>query len=102
MWLKLIWTKPAAQPDSFPGDPNFQTEVARLHQYLMTMCWRWLRLLWLIVLPLSLWQLRDEIALWRQYFTWTAVRYGLIYHPLAAAGLIFCASLTVSTVHQNQ
>ncbi|MFQ3615205.1 MAG: hypothetical protein SNJ57_00425 [Cyanobacteriota bacterium] len=98
MWPKPIWRKPAAQPDSFPDDPGFQAEVDRLHQHLMTMRWWWLRLLWLTVVPLSLWHLRDEIALWRQYFTWTAVRYGLLYHPLAATGLILCASLTVSTL----
>ncbi|BAU44735.1 hypothetical protein [Leptolyngbya sp. O-77] len=98
MWPKLIWKKPAAQPDPFPTDSDFQAEVERLHQHWMNMRWRWLRLLWLAVVPLSLWHLRDEIALWRQYFTWTAVRYGLIYHPLAATGLILCASLTVSTL----
>jgi hypothetical protein len=49
-------------------------------------------------MPLVAWHLRDEIALWTQYFTWTAVRFGLIYHPLAAAGLIFCLSITVSTL----
>ncbi|RMF67995.1 MAG: hypothetical protein D6742_06250, partial [Cyanobacteria bacterium J069] len=57
-----------------------------------------LLLLWLVVLPLAIWVLRDEIALWRRYFTWTAVRYGLVYHPLAATGLIVCISLTVSTL----
>lgn len=98
MWPKPIWKKPAAQPDLCPTDSGFQAEVERLHQHWMKMRWRWLRLLWVVVVPLSLWHLRDEIGLWRQYFTWTAVRYGLIYHPLAATGLILCASLTVSTL----
>ncbi len=61
------------------------------------------RRLWLTVLglrpavgSLSLWHLRLEIILLRQYFTWTALRYGLLYHRLAALGLGLCLGLTVA------
>lgn len=45
---------------------------------------------------LSLWNLRPEIVLLRRYFTWTALRYGLLYHRLAALGLGLCLGLTVA------
>lgn len=53
-------------------------------------------LLWLVVGSLSLWSLRPEIALLRQYFTWAAVRIGLAYNRPAALGLGLCVGLTVA------
>ncbi|GAB4464261.1 MAG: hypothetical protein OHK0037_18060 [Elainellaceae cyanobacterium] len=91
-------SKPQKSLSSLSQDPSLEAEVERLHRLWIHTRWRGLGLLWLLVMPLAAWHLRDEIALWKQYFTWTAVRFGLIYHPLAAAGLIFCLSLTVSTL----
>lgn len=84
--------KASKQPSSFAA------EVERLHQ--LTVWGRWLVVvcLWLTVGTLSLWVLRAEVALLRQYFTWTAVRYGLAYHPLAAIGLGLCFGLTIATL----
>jgi hypothetical protein len=79
-------------------DPHFAKQVQKLHQ--LTVYGRWLvvGLLWLTVAPLALWNLREEITLWRQYFTWMAVRYGLYYHPLSTLGLAFCIGMTVSVL----
>lgn len=78
------------------SDPLFQEQLARLHEVTVTARWIVLGALWLVVLPFSVWALRSEFRLWREYLTWTAVRYGLIYHPVAAVGLVVCVSLTLS------
>jgi hypothetical protein len=79
-------------------DPIFRQEMQRLHE--LTVYGRWLvvGLLWVGVGSLSLWGLRAEIALWREYFTWAAVRYGLAYHPVSAVGLALCIGMTVSVL----
>jgi hypothetical protein len=62
----------------------------------MNRCWLLNLGLWLTVAPLSLWQLRST---WQQvwaYFTWAALRYGLAFNRLAAAGLGLCIGLTVA------
>lgn len=65
--------------------------------YRLTVYGRWavVMLLWLVIGSISLWALRDEIALWGDYFTWTAVRYSLAFNPLAAMGLSICLGATV-------
>lgn len=95
-------------PDELPGqltetgfaekDPVFQQQVYRLHR--LTVYGRWLTVavLWLGVAPLCLWALRSEIALWLDYFTWTAVRYTIIYNRLAAIGLIVCIAATIGVL----
>jgi hypothetical protein len=79
-------------------NPNLSPELMRLHQ--VTVWGRWLVVvcLWLTVGLLSLWGLRGEMALWMQYFTWAAVRYGLAYNPIPAFGLALCIGLTVATL----
>jgi hypothetical protein len=70
----------------------------RLHQLTVYSRWLFVIFLWVIVAPLCLWQLRSEIALWLDYFTWTAVRYTIIFNRLATIGLILCIAWTVSTL----
>jgi hypothetical protein len=60
--------------------------------------WLFVSLLWITIAPASLWGLRNEIVLWQQYFTWVAVRFGLIYNPLSAFGLAFCIGMTASVL----
>ncbi len=33
-----------------------------------------------------------------EYFSWSAIRYGLIFHPWAAAGLGLCIGMTLSVL----
>lgn len=84
--------------DLIEKDPIFQQQVQRLHR--LTVYGRWLTvgLLWLGLAPLCLWALRSEIALWLDYFTWTAVYYTIIYNRLAAIGLILCFAATVAVL----
>lgn len=79
-------------------DPTFKQQVQRLHQLTVYGRWLFVTLLWTTIAPLSLWGLRSEIALWRQYFTWVAVRYGLYYNPLPTLGLAFCIGMNVSVL----
>jgi len=79
-------------------DPQWQRQIQRLSTLAIYTRWLTVAGLWLILAPLSLWGLRDEIGLLRQYFTWSAVRYGLLYHPLPAFGLVFCLAITISTL----
>ncbi|MBW4671619.1 MAG: hypothetical protein KME60_30390 [Cyanomargarita calcarea GSE-NOS-MK-12-04C] len=79
-------------------DPHFAKQVQKLHQLTVYSRWLIVGLLWLTVAPLALWNLREEITLWRQYFTWMAVKYGLYYHPLSTLGLAFCIGMTVAVL----
>ncbi|MBD2497360.1 hypothetical protein [Nostoc sp. FACHB-280] len=80
------------------NDPSFAKQVQKLHQLTVYGRWLFVAFLWLLIAPVSLWNLRSEIALWQQYFTWVAVRYGLISHPLSTLGLSFCIAMTVSVL----
>ena len=70
--------------------------IEKLRSIVLRRWWVISGLLWLTVAPLSLWSLRPDIALVRQHFTWSAVRYGLAYNRLAAVGLGLCVGLTVA------
>jgi hypothetical protein len=91
--------QPSLNGDNLPNsDPVFAQQVQRLHQ--LTVYGRWLFVagLWLTIAPISLWKLQPEIALWRQYFTWVAVRYGLFYNPVPTLGLAFCIGMAAATL----
>lgn len=64
---------------------------------------RWMRRWWLTVLVLwasvgvvSIWSLRRTWQQLADYFTWSALRYGLAFNRLAAIGLGLCLGLTVA------
>ncbi len=79
-------------------DSSFIQQVQRLHE--LTVYGRWLLVtfLWLTLAPLCLWDLRAEIALLQEYFTWASVRYGLFFHPFATLGLGLCVGMTLSVL----
>jgi hypothetical protein len=76
------------------ADSELQQQVEKLHR--LTVCGRWLLVLgcWLLIAPASLWAFRDDIALMRQYFTWTAMRYALAFNYWPSIGLAFCLAIT--------
>jgi hypothetical protein len=80
------------------SDASFTRQVEKLH--LLTVYGRWLfaACLWLLISPFCLWDLRTEIILWQQYFTWVAFRYGLFFHPFSTFGLSFCIAVTLSVL----
>lgn len=83
-------------PDA--SDVTFRQEVDRLHQLTVVGRWAVVIVLWLTVGTLSLWGLRYPISLMFDYFTWSAVRYGLAFHRLAAVGLGICVGTTVAVL----
>lgn len=90
--------RPSANlPDDSFTDYVLQQQALRLYRVTLHLRWMTVGLLCLLVAPLSLWGLRHEFHLWFDYFTWTAIRYSLIYNPLSAIGLITCVCLTIST-----
>ncbi len=86
------------QSEGIEKDPLFEKQVQRLHQVMVYGRWSLVLLLWLLVAPLCLWSLRSEIALWLDYFTWTALRYSIIYNRIPALGLSLCMGFTVSVL----
>ncbi len=79
-------------------DSTFQIQVQRLYQFTVYVRWLVVSLLWLTVGFWSIWTLRREIGLWLDYFTWSAVRYALAYHRLAAVGLGLCLGATTAVL----
>ncbi|QLE54557.1 hypothetical protein [Nostoc sp. TCL26-01] len=91
------------QPPNFGNntenvEPSLAAQVQRLHELTVYGRWLFVGCLWLTIAPLSLWGLRAEIALWQQYFTWVAVRYGLFYHPWSTLGLGLCLGMTAAVL----
>ncbi|MEA5618532.1 hypothetical protein VB711_11890 [Cronbergia sp. UHCC 0137] len=80
------------------SDTTFTQQVQKLHQLTVYGRWLFVSCLWLTIGSVSLWDIREEIALWKQYFTWSALRYGLYFHPLATFGLSFCIGMTASVL----
>jgi heme exporter protein D len=80
------------------SSPNFERQVQRLHQLMVWGRWLFVLACWLILVPLSLWNLRSEIALVREHFTWTAVRFGLAYNLLSTLCLSFAIAVTAAVL----
>ncbi len=77
---------------------NIATEraIEALRQHSLTTWWRLTVLVWLTIGPLTLWQLRSEISLLLDYFTWTSVYYGLKYNFWGAVGFFVCVGLAIT------
>jgi len=86
------------QEETSITDSDFAQQVQKLHQLTIYGRWLFVGCLWLTIAPICLWDLRGEIALLQQYFTWSAVRYGLIFHPFSTVGLSFCVAMTASVL----
>jgi len=87
-----------AQVEKPSSDSSFVRQVEKLHRLTVYARWLLVVFLWLTLAPLCLWDLRGEIQLLREYFTWSTVRYGLLFHPFAAIGLSLCIGMTLSVL----
>ena len=78
--------------------PNLDKQVKKLYQ--LTIYGKWLLVLcsWLTLGIFGLWGLRHEIDLWLDYFTWSAVRYGIHFNPIPSLCVAFCIGMTVSVL----
>ena len=77
---------------------SLRQQVQRLHQ--VEICGRWLAVtaIWMSFGTYGIWGLRREIALWEEYFTWSAVRYALAYNQVPSLCLFFCIGVTVAVI----
>jgi hypothetical protein len=90
-----------SKADSIPElelDPVFKNQLDNL--YRLTVYWRWsvIGMLWLTVGAYSIWELRYPISLIQEYFTWAAVKYGLVFQPIPAFGLCLCVGMMTGTL----
>jgi hypothetical protein len=60
--------------------------------------WYFVIFLWLTIGVASVWSVRSDIALWLEFFTWSAVRQSLRNQPLAYFGFGFSVAMTLSTL----
>ena len=79
-------------------DPVFKNQIDRLYRLHLYSRWVTIVLLWATVGAYSLWELRYPIELIRDDFTWAAVKYGLIFQPIAAIGLAVCVGMMTGTL----
>uniref|UniRef100_B8HQ26 Uncharacterized protein n=1 Tax=Cyanothece sp. (strain PCC 7425 / ATCC 29141) TaxID=395961 RepID=B8HQ26_CYAP4 len=91
-------TAPSAGQPQDRAEASFKQEVERLHQLTVLGRWMIVLVLWLTIGVASLWGLQSEIELWREYFTWAAVRYGLADHHWSAVGLGLCLGMTLGVL----
>jgi hypothetical protein len=82
-------------------EPNWKIATKRL--YFLTNYYRWLLILfcWLTFGVYAFWQLKEDFFLWTQYFTWVAVRYALIFNPIATVCLSFCLVATLTLLAEQ-
>ncbi len=78
--------------------PNLTEAVHKLHRLTLYCRWLIVAFCWLIVIPLSLWRLREEIALMREYFTWSALRYSLIYRLVPSFCIFASIGITLAVL----
>jgi hypothetical protein len=76
------------------SDVSLRQQIQRLHQLTVYGRWTFVAALWLTIGALSIWQFRFRIQLLMDYFTWSAVKYGLFYHQISAFGLFVCLGIT--------
>ncbi|MGB5959423.1 MAG: hypothetical protein WBG73_02095 [Coleofasciculaceae cyanobacterium] len=101
--MNLLHTMPQSddqtpQTEPLELDPVFKLQVQRLHQLTVYARWLLVALLWVTLLPLSLWHWSYEISLMRSHFTWAALRYSFIFNPLPGMGLTICFAVTIAVM----
>lgn len=77
---------------------KFKQQVARLHQLTVYLRWALVLFSWLTLGTYALWNLREEIAIIFNYFTWAAVYYGLHFNFVPTLSLSFCIATTLSVL----
>ncbi|MGF1589511.1 MAG: hypothetical protein ACFCU7_09730 [Pleurocapsa sp.] len=77
---------------------DLEHKVTKLHR--LTVYGRWLFVLvsWLTLGSYAFWNLKEEIALVFDYFTWAAVYYGFHFNFLPTLCLAFCVGVTISVL----
>lgn len=77
---------------------DFQQKVDKLHRLTIYGRWLFVSICWLTLGTYALWNLKEEIALVFDYFTWAAVYYGFHFNLVPTLFLAFCVGSTVSVL----
>ena len=77
---------------------SIDQKVQRLIAVQVRLRWLLVIFMWLTVGTMSLWQLRADISMWLEFFTWAAVRVAIRHEQFAFLGLGLCTALTLSTL----
>ena len=80
------------------SDFNFQKKVEKYYQLTIYLRWVVILFLWLTLGIYGIWGIRHEISLWLDYFTWSAVHYGLAFNLIPTICLAICMGMTVSVL----
>jgi hypothetical protein len=89
-------TNDSTQPVKVNGDLDRQ--VQKLHRLSLYRLWLFVGLCWLALAPLSLWELREQISLGLEYFTWALVHYSILYNLTPSLCLGFCVAITAGVL----
>ena len=73
-------------------------ELQRLHQLTVYARWLFVMFSWITLGAAGIWDLRGDIALWLEHFTWAAVRYALAYNLISTFCLAFCIGITTAVL----
>ncbi|MEM9539640.1 MAG: hypothetical protein AAGA60_09020 [Cyanobacteria bacterium P01_E01_bin.42] len=79
-------------------EPHCKQKVQRLHELMVYLRWLVVLFCWCIFAPISLWSLREELTLIGEHFTWSAVRYTIIFNPLEIVLLALCIGMTTGVL----
>jgi hypothetical protein len=77
-------------------EPELKYQIEKLHKLTVYGRWLFVFFCWLTLGSLGFWGLREQFSLWREYFTWSAVRITIEFSPLPSFAIIFCLAITIS------
>lgn len=77
---------------------NTSSLVLKLMKAAIVLRWLFVLSLWLVLVPYGVWGLRSEFPLWREYFTWSSLRYGMFYNPWASLAIVICIAYTCAVL----
>jgi hypothetical protein len=79
-------------------DFDFQRKVEKYYQLTIRLRWIVVSMLWLTLGVYGIWSLRQAIQLWFDYFTWSAVYYGLAFNLIPTLCLSVCIGMTLAVL----
>jgi hypothetical protein len=81
-------------------DPdNLARQVTRLRRLNAGMRWAGVVLMWMTLGAWSCWEMRESLALLREYFSLIGLQYSVLFHLWGGGtGLVICVAITLSSL----
>jgi hypothetical protein len=79
-------------------DFDFQRKVEKYYQLTIYLRWIVVLILWLTLGIYGVWGIRQAIQLCFDYFTWSAVYYGLAFNLIPTLCLSICIGMTLAVL----